>query len=262
MLTTRPDANMVQSHWDPEQYRQFSEERAQPFHDLLALVAAVPGGRVVDLGCGTGELTRVLHETSAAASTVGIDNAPTMLAKARTVAGLSFVESDIAEFTPRMPLDIVFSNAALQWLPNHDLLLARLATWVAPGGQIAIQMPANQHHVSHTLAASIAEKRFGLPVQRPSVLAPEEYSILLDQLGFARPAVRVQVYLHHLPSPEALVEWVEGTLLKAYRARLDESAFGEFSRDYRASLLAAVPPEQPYRFTFPRILIHACKRSG
>ena len=249
-------------HWDPAQYERFEKERAEPFHDLLALVESIPGGHAVDLGCGTGTLTKVMHETSGAATTLGIDSSPTMLANARPEKGLSFKELDVANFVPSQPYDLVFSNAALQWLPDHETLFERLAGWVAPGGQTAIQLPANQHHISHTLAREIAGKHFGCEPSESSVLAPESYSIILDRLGFRRPIVSTKVYLHHLPGPPALVEWVEGTLLKAYRARLNEAAYSEFNHMVREALLAALPDERPYRFTFPRILIHARKPGG
>ena len=247
--------------WDPERYARFERERAEPFHDLLAGVLPLPGGRVVDLGCGSGGLTQVLHETTGAAFTLGIDNSPTMLSEAVPQDGLRFEQVDIGAYEPRQKFDLVFSNAALQWLPDHEGLIERLAEWVAPAGQLAIQMPANQHHISHVLAATLAEEQFGCPRRRHSVLLPDEYAVLLDRAGFRQPAVRVQIYLHHLPGPDALVEWVEGTLLNAYRARLPEHAFPEFLGRYREELLATLPSERPYRFTFPRILIHA-RKSG
>lgn len=258
-MTSRPDT--ASSNWDPEQYLQFEKERSEPFHDLLAGVTLLPGGCGLDLGCGTGNLTRLLHETTGASSTLGIDNSPTMLAQAPSQDGLAFRNASIAEFTPTEPFDLVFSNAALQWLPNHELLFERIAQWLKPGGQLAVQVPANQHHVSHVLAASIAEQHFDCPGRKPSVLTPEAYSILLDRLGFERPAVRTQVYLHRLPGPEALVEWVEGTLLKAYQSRLDEPTFVDFNRHYRDALLSQLPSERPYRLTFPRILMHARMRT-
>ena len=245
--------------WDPEQYARFERERAEPFHDLLAGVLPLPGGRVVDLGCGTGALTRIVHETTEAASTLGIDSSSTMLARAVPKDGLRFEQVDIGAYEPPRAFDLVFSNAALQWLPDHERLIERLAEWVAPAGQLAIQMPANHHHISHVLAATLAEEQFDCPRRRHSVLPPDEYAVLLDRAGFRQPSVRVQVYLHHLPGPDALVEWVEGTLLNAYRARLPERAFPEFLQRYREELIAALPSERPYRFTFPRILIHAHK---
>jgi trans-aconitate 2-methyltransferase len=146
------------SDWNPEQYGRFRDERARPFFDLLDLVQPGPGMRVVDLGCGTGELTRELHLRREAQETVGIDNSPAMLAKSEVFAGdgLRFDHGDIGAFTSEGDLDLVFSNAALQWVPDHEPLFRRLTTALTQSGQLAVQMPANNDHPSHLTAFAIA----------------------------------------------------------------------------------------------------------
>jgi trans-aconitate 2-methyltransferase len=145
------------TQWDPDQYERFKAERTRPFWDLLALVQPVPRGRVVDLGCGTGELTKGLHRVLEASETVGIDSSPSMLERARpfTGAGVRFEEGDIATWEPA-PYDVVFSNAALHWLPDHRSLLARLTRALPVGGQLAVQVPANTDHPSHRVGMEIA----------------------------------------------------------------------------------------------------------
>src|SRR5579871_4158056 len=143
--------------WNPVQYERFKKERAQPFHDLLAGVRPAPGGRAVDLGCGTGELTRALHARLQAAETVGIDNSAAMLEKAKAHAGggLRFETGDIARFEGK-DLAVVFSNAALHWVPDHPAYWSRIGSWLAPGGQLAVQMPSNEDHPSHACARAVA----------------------------------------------------------------------------------------------------------
>src|SRR5512147_2253599 len=118
---------MAPDAWDPTRYEQFRTERLAPGLDLLALITPTPDARVIDLGCGTGELTRLVHERVGARETLGIDSSPNMLAKAAAHAGggLRFEERDAAAFDDRETWEVVFSNALIQWLPDHPALLAR-----------------------------------------------------------------------------------------------------------------------------------------
>ena len=249
--------------WDPDQYERFRAERAKPFWDLAALVQPCPGGRVVDLGCGTGELTKELHQLLQASETVGIDSSPSMLERAAPLAGsgLRFEEGDIAAWEPT-PYDVVFSNAALHWLPDHRRLLARLTREIPPGGQIAVQVPANGDHPSHTVGMAVAaEAPFAdvfaadpPPDPAKRVLAPESYAELLDELGFGEQHVRLQVYVHHLGSSEDVLEWVKGTHLTYFRARLSDELYDLYVERYRRRLLDVIGEREPYLYTFKRIL--------
>lgn len=251
------------SSWNPAQYERFKDERSRPFFDLLALVAptdALP--RVVDLGCGTGELTRELHRRLAAKETLGIDSSPEMLAKSAAFAGdgLRFERRDIADFADADEFDVVFSNAALQWLDDHERLFARVASLVRPGGQLAVQMPANHDHPSHTVAVEIArESEFASALgghgRASPVLAPEAYSALLHRLGFREQHVRLQVYAHELASRDEVVEWVRGTLLTHYQRALTPDVFARFLARYRETLLPRLADERPFLYPFKRVLL-------
>src|SRR5688572_18782328 len=118
--------------WNPTQYERFAAERRQPFDELLGLVHPVPGGRVVDLGCGSGELTVDLHRHTGAASTLGVDSSPAMLEKAPDAPGVTFEVGDLTTWWAPTPVDVVLANASLQWVPEHEALLARLAAQLAP----------------------------------------------------------------------------------------------------------------------------------
>jgi trans-aconitate 2-methyltransferase len=250
--------------WNPDQYARFREERAQPFHDLLALVRRRAGMRVVDLGCGPGELTRHLHDELQAAATIGVDSSREMLARSGSHAGggVSFVCEDIASFTSPSKFDLVFSNAALQWLPDHRALFARLRDLLDAEGQLAVQMPANFDHPSHRLAADIAVEdpfraALGGYTRSFPVLPPEDYAILLHDLGFRQPHVRLQVYLHLLESRDQVVEWVKGTLLTDYQSRLSPDLYAAFLERYRERLMPALSAARPYPYPFKRILLCA-----
>ncbi len=248
--------------WDPTQYERFRSEREQPFHDLAALITRRPAGHVVDLGCGTGMLTAALHRELDATTTIGVDSSDAMLERARSleVSGLSFLHADMGEWEPDAPFNVVFSNAALHWLPDHPRLLARLTRMLVAGGELAVQVPANFDHVSHMLAAGVArEEPFASAMhgytRTFSVLSPEAYSTLLHELGYAAQSVRLQVYGHVLESADAVVEWVKGTLLTDYEARMPESLHEEFVARYRERLNAALGEQRPYFYAFKRILL-------
>jgi len=255
--------------WDPERYARFAGERARPFFDLLDLVTPIPGGRAVDLGCGTGELTAELHRRTGATETLGIDSSEAMLAKAvpHAGAGLRFERGDISAFAPSEPYDLVFSNAAYHWVPDHPALLARLTKAVKPGGQLAFQVPDNFDHASHRAAEEVAaEEPFAGALDGSAhphyVLPPEAYSAILDRLGYAEQVVLLQVYGHHLDSREGVVAWVEGSLLSEYRRRLPAELYVRFLERYRERLFATLPDERPFFFTFRRILARARRRVG
>ncbi|MCC7366034.1 MAG: methyltransferase domain-containing protein [Dehalococcoidia bacterium] len=254
------------SAWDPDQYHRFRNERSQPFFDLLDLCSPIPGGRAIDLGCGTGELTRVLHERVQARATIGLDNSETMLARAAEHAGggLTFKYGTILRFAPSSPFELVFSNAALQWAPDHPKLFERLAAGLAADGQLAVQVPANDDHPSHMIAHELAAEEpyrteLGGYVRHWPVLRPEAYAQLLHDLGFARQHVRLQVYAHLLPSRDGVVEWVRGTLLTDYQQRMPPELFERYLADYRTRLAAALPDTTPFLYPFKRILIWAQK---
>ena len=248
--------------WDPGQYARFEAERAQPFFDLAALVERDAAMRVADLGCGTGRLTAWLHGELGAAETVGVDASEAMLELCRAHAGgtLRFERGDLATWSPAEAFDLVFSNAALQWVEGHEALWPRLAAAVRPGGQLAVQMPANDDHPSHTIALALAQQEpyhghLDGYVRRFPTLSPARYAALLDELDFERAHVRVQVYGHRLPDARAVVEWVKGSLLTAYRDRLPAGVYARFLEDYTTLLLAELGERAPYFYAFPRILM-------
>lgn len=244
--------------WSPEQYERFKAERKQPFVDLAALVEKRARMRIADLGCGTGELTRELHESLDAEETLGIDNSETMLLKAGSFGGemLRFERGDIEAFVVDKPFDLIFSNAALHWVPDHESLFTRLASFLSMHGQLAVQMPDNDEHLSHVTAARVAA-RFGIDARPAYVLPTAQYAELLHRLGFKRQHVRLQVYGHVLPSADDVAEWVRGALLTHYESLLAPEQFAQFLYEYRSELRNALGDERPYFYTYKRVLMWA-----
>jgi trans-aconitate 2-methyltransferase len=264
-IDSKPDA------WNIAQYEKFKAERAQPFYDLMAMVEPITGGRLVDLGCGSGELTRVLHQKLEAADTLGIDSSANMLEKAKgfLADGLHFDHQPIERFSEPYGYDLIFSNSAIQWCDNHYALFHNLRASLKKDGQIAIQMPMNQDYISHTVATDLAnqpkyKKYLQKTDERPqqlSMLKPDDYASLLFDLGFKQQKVVVNVYGHVLESREMVVEWVKGTMLTYYQKVLPESAYKEFFKDYQAALFAVMPERRPFFYPFKRILMWASLRA-
>jgi trans-aconitate 2-methyltransferase len=247
--------------WNPECYARFAAERRLPFEDLVALLDPPRAGRVLDLGCGAGELTRALHERLGAGETLGVDSSAAMLEKAaaHAGAGLRFEPGDAGAFGPGS-WDLVFSNAALHWLEDHAALLPRLAALVAPGGQLAVQMPCNDHHPSHAVARAVAGEApfhgaLGGWSRESPVLPPERYAELLFGLGFTARRVRLEVYGHALASRDEVVEWVRGTTLTDYQRRLPADLWPAFLARYRGRLAEVLPDHRPFLYTYRRLLL-------
>lgn len=253
--------------WNPDQYQKFAAQRAQPFYDLMDLVHVRNALQVADLGCGTGELTRVLADRLPNSDTLGIDSSREMLAKSGDFArpGLRFEASDILDLSGTF--DVIFSNAALQWVPDHDALLARLWTHLAPDGQLAVQVPSNFDHPSHRLlndtAREFADDLGGFsrlsdaPASRARpVLSLTAYAEKLFDLGGTDIVAFEKVYPVVLEDADGILAWTRGTALVPYLERLDASRGAAFEASYRAKLWAHWP-SGPVFYAFKRTLFTA-----
>jgi len=250
--------------WNPAQYAKFKDERKKPFDDLITFIEPRKGMRLLDLGCGTGELTQFLHVILGASETTGIDNSGQMLKEsaAFSAPGLIFQNQNIENLADAPSVDLIFSNAALQWVGSHFQLFGRLRRRLANGGQLAVQMPANHDHVSHLVAAEVAQEapfREALKgyYRISPVLKPEEYASLLFSLGFKAQRVELRVYGHVLPTRDGVVEWVKGTLLTDYEQRMPPELFPKYIETYRKRLMTQLENEQPFFYPFKRVLLWA-----
>lgn len=222
--------------------------------------------RIADLGCGTGELTVELHQRLQARETVGIDSSASMLERTPRAAGVQFLQGDVAKLERGDPFDLIFSNAALQWVDDHAGLLKRLTAELAPGGQLAVQMPMNDDHTSHQTAFELAQspefrQLLRGYVRRPPLPEPAQYASWLHHLGYARQKVQLRVYGHLLQDRESVVEWVRGALLTDYQKRLSAPAWEKFVERYRQSLLPQLADDHPFFYTYPRLLFWGTKRA-
>lgn len=218
-LWTGSDTQKV--NWDPAQYERFADHRSRPFFDLVRQVRVPDPASVVDLGCGSGELTATLTQRWPEAQVLGIDSSPSMLDQAARYAGprLSFQRGDLVDYRPGPDVDVVVSNAAYQWVPGHEKILAEIAAAIPAGGALAVQVPGNFTAPSHRIIGElVAEPRWqhatgGLALRKDPVLEPEGYVQLLADAGLV-PDVWETSYQQVLAGPNAVLEWVKGTALR------------------------------------------------
>jgi trans-aconitate 2-methyltransferase len=252
--------------WDPAVYHRYGNERSRPFLDLLARVAAGKPRAVVDLGCGTGELTAGLAARWPQARVSGLDSSPEMIAKARALAApVEFAVGDLREWQPGPDSDVVVTNAALQWVPDHRELIDRWVRALPAGAWFAMQVPGNFAAPSHRALRELARSApyaaaVGEIVREAPVDDPAGYAALLTDAGAAVDAWET-TYVHLLPSTGAdhpVLRWMEGTALRPVKAALDDTRWPEF----RAALGARLAAEYPARngfvaFPFRRIFVVA-----
>ena len=236
--------------WDPVRYLRFAGERARPFAELTARIAAQSPGTVVDLGCGEGALTASLAQRWPGARVTGVDSSDSMLAAAaaHAVPGrVEFTAGDVRDWQPPGPVDVVVSNAVLHWVPGHGELMARWAGWLAPGGELAVQVPGNFRAPTHTLLADLcrsprwANRLAGAAPSPGAVLDPAGYYDVLSSAGLTTDTWET-TYLHVLTGPDPVLAWVRSTQLRPLLAQLGDAEGAEFTSAYAAALREAYPP--------------------
>jgi trans-aconitate 2-methyltransferase len=249
--------------WNPDRYHQFQAQRAAPFDDLSMLVKIREGLTVIDLGCGTGELTRRLADRLPGSDTLGIDTSAEMLQRAEAHArpGLRFEKAAIETVSGMW--DLVFSHAAIHWVDDHHTLIPRLYGLVRPGGQLTVQMPSNHGHATHRLITQLAgEEPFrtalGDWVRHSNVLSIEEYANLLYECGAEEITVLEKVYPHVLENADAMADWTSGTALVPYFERLSDDMQQAFMAEYRKRL-RELWPGSPVFYGFRRTLFAATR---
>jgi trans-aconitate 2-methyltransferase len=251
--------------WDPGQYGRYADERSRAYHELVARVRAETPRYVVDLGCGDGSLTATLAGRWPGATVVGVDSSTEMLAAARP-AGVELRQGSIEEWTPDRPVDVLVSNAAFQWVPGHPALLAGWVAALAPGGELAFQVPGNFGAPSHTILAELRQvprwhELLGADADRsPAVLEPADYLARLTALGCEVDAWET-TYLHLLHGTDPVLEWVRGTALRPVLAALPPADATVFEAEYAERLREAYPAGPGGTvFPFRRIFVVARRR--
>jgi trans-aconitate 2-methyltransferase len=263
------------TRWDPGQYQKFGDHRLRPALDLLGQVPCAAPALIYDLGCGPGNVTRIIAERWPQAQVIGVDNSPQMLEKARAQASrIEWLEADIHTWEPPSPPDLIYSNATLQWVDGHAELFPRLLSLVSPGGCFAAQMPLSRQMISHRLMVEVlrSERPQGeslgddgliAAMSRKWVLDAEEY---YDLLGPGSEATNIwhSEYLQELTGDDPVLEWVTATGLRPVLTGLDDDARAEYVERYRQRLREAYPARAGgvTLYPFRRLFMVAVRAGG
>ena len=257
--------------WDPDRYLQYADERGRPFVDLLARVPAETPRVVVDLGCGPGNLTALLADRWRGADVTGIDSSEPMIEAAREIEGITWEVADLRTWARPdalalvSPVDVLVSNATLQWLPDHLELLPRLVDRLAPGGWLAFQVPGNFGEPSHTIRTDIADRapyaEHTRGVAVPASHEPEDYLRVLLDLG-CEADVWETTYFHVLTGDDPVFDWVSGTGARPTIQALPDGLRADFEDEFRALLRQAYTADPSGRVVMPFRRIFAVARKA
>jgi trans-aconitate 2-methyltransferase len=248
--------------WDPSTYNQFKKERYQPFFELVSHISHQLGMKMIDLGCGTGELTAILAEKFSDATVVGIDNSAEMLAQAPTANNLSFrIRSIEAQIADTEKFDVIVANASLQWIDDHPVLFPQLLSKLNTGGQIAVQMPSQtENRLNKILTELVQESPFKEAlngfVRWSPVLSLEEYSQILFDHHTRDMIVYQKVYPVIAASHDALFDFISGSALIPYMEKLDKPAQIQLELAFKKRI-AAEFKRLPALYAFKRIILYA-----
>ncbi|TRW88010.1 trans-aconitate 2-methyltransferase [Mycolicibacterium sp. 018/SC-01/001] len=242
--------------WNPEVYLTYADHRGRPFYDLVSRIGARTPRRVVDLGCGPGNLTQTLGTRWPDATIEAWDSSPEMVAAARE-RGVAAEVGDVRAWSPAPDTDVVISNATLQWVPEHPELIVQWVSQLSPGAWLAFQVPGNFDAPSHRAVRDLAARPQwadllrDFPFRTSEVTAaPQTYAGSLRDAGCVTDAWET-TYVHELTGAHPVLDWIEGTALRPVRSRLDDAHWEKFRAELIPMLTAAYPQRSDGTTFFP-----------
>jgi trans-aconitate 2-methyltransferase len=245
--------------WDPALYLHYSTERTRPAIDLLSRISTGEPARIVDLGCGPGNSTALLHQRWPTAHITGVDSSPAMIEEAsRALPDCHFVQADIRQYRPEHALDLIFANASLQWVPDHYELLPKLVSLLKMNGVLAVQMPDNWQEPTHVLMSEVAWEQ-GYPDRgREALPGVHAYYDILSEAGCDVELWRT-TYYHKMGSHQAIIDWVSATGLRPWLQELNESEQKGYLHRYHQLLEEQYPLQENGQIllAYPRLFIVA-----
>jgi trans-aconitate 2-methyltransferase len=251
-------------NWDDSQYLKFADERTRAARELLGRVPVPGARRVVDLGCGPGNSTALLRDRWPDARLTGVDSSREMLERARKdYPGVEWLEADAATYVTGEPVDVLFANALLQWIPDHARLVPALFAQVAPGGALAFQVPNNFDQPSHRLMRATpgpwSSRTANVRAANPIASAATYYDLLAPRARSVD--IWHTTYEHVMADAPAIVDWVKGTGLRPFLEALGAEERPAFLEAYTQAIDAAYPPRTDGKrlFSFPRLFVVAVR---
>ena len=258
--------------WDPELYSRFRRYRAEPFEAILHRLKLGRTERIIDLGCGGGENTVELARRIVDGGVIGLDSSPAMIERALKLreglepqvrARLRFMRGDLRAIDEHRRYSLVFSNASIQWVSDHQQVFARRYEALIPGGQLVVQMPANDHETAQAMIVAMANEEpwssrlAGLAPPSRTVAAPERYAAMLGEIGFVQVDCYYHTFRHPMDSPGQIVEWSRATALRPYLEALGPDGHAPFIAALTERLEREYGTRGPLTFTFRRLFIWA-----
>ena len=247
---------LAKADWNPGAYARFRDQRLRPALDLLNAVGQMGAGDVVDLGCGNGAMAEALRARASGRRLIGVDASPAMLKKARASGAYDALQqADIADWHPRQAPGLIYSNAALHWVGNHESLMPRLAAMLSKGGTLAVQMPHQNKAPSHRVWLTLAEELYPGRVEKmgtPGVMAPVKYEELLAPLGQFR--LWETDYYQRLtaePGSHPVRRYTESTYARPVLAMLEPEEKADIIRRYEEVMHTAYPVRADGTVLFP-----------
>ncbi len=241
-------------NWDAVQYGKFTEQRMRPGLDLLGRIPTTDPEVVVDLGCGTGSLTQILHQRWPQARVVGVDASMEMLSAALETPGITFHQADIGDWQPDELVDVIYSNAALHWVGDHARLFPRLLRYVKPGGCLAVQMPDNWDQPSHTIPERLLESPVWPEAARAAFLR-HPVAAISDYRRWLGESTSLDLwrttYVQTLTGVDPILEWVRGSVLAPVVSAMNEQKRSSFEAKLTEQYRVAYPFEEDGATLFP-----------
>ena len=248
--------------WNPDIYNQFKEKRREPFFDLISHIQSKPDMKVLDLGCGTGELTKIVADRFEAAHALGIDSSAEMLAKAPHQPNLSFAQRTVAEqLKSGDTWNLIVANASLQWVNNHEVLFPGIISQLMPGGQLAVQMPCQKENRLNQILDDLVhempwQQALRGAIRSSPLLSLDEYTQLLYANGAKETIIYQKVYPIIAQSVDTLYDFISGSALIPYMEKLQDDVKPFFIAAFKERISSQFP-SSPMVYPFKRLILMA-----